>query len=107
MQHDAGDGKTRMERAVEEAKSLIASSEETVFSIVTSDCTGTDLPAVGVTNKGSLYKVLDRISCCDGPENLEDAQSIVETLRGAATGRRKPCAFPQFLMPGCWSWASR
>ena len=89
MQHDAGDGKTRMERAVEEAKSLIASSEETVFSIVTSDCTGTDLPAVGVTDKGSLYKVLDRISCCDGPENLEDAQSIVETLRGAAGGEEE------------------
>ena len=84
MQHDAGDGKTRMERALEEAKSLIASSEETVFSVVTSDCTGTDLPAVGVTDKGSLYTVLDRIACCDGPENLTDAQSIVETLKSAA-----------------------
>lgn len=33
MQHDAGDGKTRMERALGEAKSLIASSEETVFPL--------------------------------------------------------------------------
>lgn len=89
MQHDAGDGKTRMERALGEAKSLIASSEETVFSIVTSDCTGTDLPAVGVTDKGSLYAVLDRIECCDGPENLMDAQSIVETLRRPADGEEE------------------
>lgn len=89
MQHDSGDGRTRMERALGEAKSLIASSEETVFSIVTSDCTGTDLPAVGVTDKGSLYAVLDRIVCCDGPENLMDAQSLVETLRGAADGEKE------------------
>lgn len=86
MQHDAGDGKTRMERAIGEAKSLIASSDETAFSVVTSDCTGTDLPAVGVTDKSSLYAVLDRIVCCDGPENLMDAQSTVETLRGSTDG---------------------
>ena len=85
MQHDAGDGRTRMEKAIHEAKSLIASSEETVFSIVTNDCMGTEPLAVGVTDKSSLYALLDQIECCDGPGNLTDAESIVETLRGAAS----------------------
>jgi len=84
MQHDAGDGRTRMEKALEQAKSLIDSSEETVFSIVSNDCMGTDLLAVGVTDKSSLYTALNQIECCDGPGNLTDAESVVETLRGAA-----------------------
>lgn len=84
MQHDAGDGRTRMEEAVEQAKNLIAASDDTVFSIVTNDCMGTNLPAVGVTDKNSLYKALDQIECCDGPGNLTDAESIVDTLRGAS-----------------------
>lgn len=82
MQHDAGDGETRMEKALGQAKSLIASSEETVFSIVTNDCRGTNPLAVGVTDKNSLYAALDQIACCDGPGNLADAESMVETLRG-------------------------
>lgn len=83
MQHDTGDGRTRMEAALEQAKSLIASSEETAFSIVANDCLGTNLLAVGVTDKRSLYAALDQIECCDGPGNLMDAESVVETLRGA------------------------
>lgn len=84
MQHDTGDGRTRIEAALEQAKSLIASSEETAFSIVANDCTGTNLLAVGVTDKSSLYAALDQVECCDGPGNLADAESVVETLRGAA-----------------------
>lgn len=84
MQHDAGKGRTRMEEALEEAGSLIASSEETAFSIITSDCMGTNLLAVGVRDKESLYKVLHQVECCDGPGNLQGAESVVETLRGAA-----------------------
>lgn len=83
MQHDGGDGKTRMEEAVEQARSFIAASEETAFSIITNDCMGTNLLAVGVTDKSSLYAALNQVECCDGPENLPDAESIVETLRGA------------------------
>lgn len=84
MQHDAGNGRTRMEEALTQAKSLIATSEETVFSIITNDCMGTNLFAVGVTDKDSLYTALNQIECCDGAGNLQDAESIVETLRGAA-----------------------
>lgn len=83
MQHDTGDGRTRMEEALEQARALIAASEETSFSIVTNDCMGTELLAVGVKDKGSLYSVLDQIECCDGPGNLSEAESVVETLRGA------------------------
>lgn len=84
MQHDAGDGETRMEKALKQAKGLIASSEETVFSIVTNDCMGTKPLAVGTADKNSLYDTLDQITCCDGPGNLADAESVVETLRGAS-----------------------
>lgn len=83
MQHDGGEGKTRMEEALRQARDLIAASEDTSFSLVTNDCMGTDLLAVGVKDKSSLYAALDQIECCDGPGNLPDAESVVETLRGA------------------------
>ena len=85
MQHDAGDGRTRMEQAKEQAKSLIAASEGTAFSIITTDCAGTSALAVGATDKNSLYAALDQIDCCDGPGSLADAETMVETLRSAAT----------------------
>ncbi len=83
MQHDAGSGMTRMEEALEQIRALITVSEETAFSVVTNDCMGTELLAVGVKDKGSLFSVLDQIECCDGPGNLPDAERVVETLRGA------------------------
>ncbi len=85
MQHDAGSGKMRIEEAVEQAKGLIAASEETAFSIVTSDCMGTELLAVGVKDKNSLYAVLNQVECCDGPGQLQGAESMVETLRSVDT----------------------
>lgn len=84
MQHDAGDGKTRMEEAVGQAKRFIAASEDTAFSIVVNDCAGTEPLAVGVKDKDSLYAALDRITCCDGTGNLADAESLVDTIREAA-----------------------
>lgn len=83
MQHDAGEGRTRMEEALAQAKSLIASSEGTAFSVIASDCMGTDLLAVGVKDKNRLYDVLNQVECCDGPADLREAESVVETLRGA------------------------
>lgn len=85
MQHDAGDGRTRMEQAKEQAKSLIAASEGTAFSIITTDCVGTSALAVGATDKNSLYAALDQIGCFDGPGSLADAETMVETLRSSAT----------------------
>ncbi|MCM1063441.1 MAG: VWA domain-containing protein [Eubacterium sp.] len=82
MQHDAGNGRTRMEEALEQIRDMIAASEETAFSIVTNDCMGTELLAVGVKDKSSLYAALERIECCDGSGDLSDAESVVETLRG-------------------------
>ncbi len=84
MQHDTGDGRSRIEEAVEQAKSLVAASDGGSFSIVTSDCTGTNLLAVGVRDKQSLYAVLNQVQCCDGPGNLRGAEGVVETLRSAA-----------------------
>ncbi len=84
MQHDTGEGRTRLEEVIGEAKNLIAASEETSFSIVSNDCMGTNLLAVGVKDRESLYGVLEQLECCDGPGNLQEAESVVETLRGAA-----------------------
>ncbi|MCM1105578.1 MAG: VWA domain-containing protein [Blautia sp.] len=83
MQHDAGEGKSRLSEAVDEAKNLIASSEETAFSVLANDCRGTQLLAVASKDKGGLYGVLDALECCDGEGNLKDAESVVDTLRGA------------------------
>lgn len=83
MQHDTGEGQTRIEAAIAETKSLIAASEETSFSIVTSDCMGTKLLAVSAANKSSLYQALDTVVCCDGEGDLAKAQSVVDTLSGA------------------------
>ena len=58
MQHDTGEGRTRLEEVIGEAKNLIAASEETSFSIVSNDCMGTNLLAVGVKDRESLYGVL-------------------------------------------------
>lgn len=84
MQHDAGEGRTRLEEAKGEAMELIAASEGTTFSIVSNDCMGTNLLAVGVKDRERLYEVLHQIECCDGSGNLQEAESVVETLRGAA-----------------------
>ncbi len=83
MQHDAGEGSMRIEEAIRQARDLIAASEDTAFSVVTSDCRGVNLLAVGVKDKSSLYTVLDQITCCDGPGDLQSAESVVETLLGA------------------------
>ncbi len=80
MQHDTGEGRTRLEQSLEEAWNLIDTSENTAFSIVTSDCTGAELLAVGVRDKDKLRDLLRQVECCDGPGGLEQAQSLVETL---------------------------
>lgn len=80
MQHDAGNGRTRLEEAAAQARDRIASSEGTAFSVVAGDCTGTDLLAVGVTDPALLYAALDRLTCCDGPGNLPEAENVVEAL---------------------------
>ncbi|MBD5527471.1 MAG: VWA domain-containing protein [Lachnospiraceae bacterium] len=85
MQHDTGEGRMRIEEAVEQARNMIASSEGAAFSIVTSDCMGTNLLAVGVRDRQSLYSALNQVECCDGPQNLRGAESVVETLRSAGT----------------------
>ncbi|MCM1189111.1 MAG: VWA domain-containing protein [bacterium] len=84
MQHDTGNGRSRLEEALDQAREIVSSSEETAFSVLTNDCMGTNLLAVGVKDKNSLLAVLNRIECSDGPGSLQDAESVVETLRGAA-----------------------
>ena len=90
MQHDTGEGRTRIEEAVEQVKNLVASSEDSAFSIVTSDCMGTNLLAVGVKDKQSLYAVLEQVQCCDGPGrggNVAQHGSTAFGQRRSAGGR--------------------
>ncbi|MCI8402201.1 MAG: VWA domain-containing protein [Lachnospiraceae bacterium] len=81
MQHDAGSGRTRLEEAVREAKELIASSEDTAFSIVTCDIHKTGLLAVGVKDRAGLYTALEQIECSDAAGDLQAAESMLEALR--------------------------
>ncbi len=83
MQHDAGNGKTRLEEAVDRAKTRIASSEDTAFSVIACDGRGSRLLAVGVKDRQSLHAALNQLACMDGPGNLREAEGVVETLRGA------------------------
>lgn len=98
MQHDTGNGRTRIEEAVEQAKSLIAASDQTAFSILSNDCMGTNLLAVGVKDKSSLYDVLEQIECCDGPGSLQDAESVVETLCGTNEEAEKEAAGTEVIV---------
>lgn len=82
MQHDTGEGRTRLEEALRRAEDIIAASEETAFSVITSDCMGANLLAAGVKDKSRLYELLGQIECCDGEGRLQAAESIVDTLRG-------------------------
>ncbi|MCI8565158.1 MAG: VWA domain-containing protein [Lachnospiraceae bacterium] len=82
MQHDAGNGRTRLEEAAAQARDRIASSPGAAFSVVAGDCTGTDLLAVGVTDPALLYVALDQLTCCDGPGDLSEAENLVEALVG-------------------------
>ncbi|MCH5332870.1 MAG: VWA domain-containing protein [Agathobacter sp.] len=82
MQHDAGGGRSRLESALDEAKRLIAASEGTSFSVIANGNT-TELLAVSVKDKASLYDVLGQVECCDGRGNLADAESVADTLIGA------------------------
>ena len=90
MQHDTGEGRTRIEDALRQAENLIAASEETAFSVITSDCTGANLLAAGVKDKNRLYELLETISCCDGEAKLQAAESIVDTLRRGGAGEGQP-----------------
>ena len=92
MQHDAGSGKNRLEEAVEQAKARIASEEDTAFSVIACDGRGSSLLAVGVKDRQSLYAALNQLSCMDGPGDLREAESVVETLRGAGGEDEAPLA---------------
>ena len=98
MQHHAGNGRTRLEEAVEQAKNLIAASDGTAFSVIANDCTGTELLVVGVKDKNSLYRALEQMECCDGTGRLQDAESVVETLRGASEEADREAAGTEVIL---------
>ncbi len=80
MQHDNGRGEQRIEEAIETACDYVEASRNTTFSVVTSDLMGTELLAVGVSDKTSVIETLRGITCSDASGSLKSAQNIVETL---------------------------
>lgn len=82
MQHEASDGRTRLEEAVDRACDYVRTMENTRFSVITADSTGVELWAVDVADKEGIIKTLRQISCSDGSGSLQSAQSILDTLSG-------------------------
>ncbi len=82
MQHTATDGTMRIEEAVLEIKNYIASAEGGTFSLLTSDGTGTNLLSVNSSDKKSLYRALEKVTCTDTDGNLKDALTAVQSLCG-------------------------
>ena len=82
MQHVDSSGKSRLEEAVELACDYVRTAENTRFSVVTVDDTGTELLAVDIADEGSLVQTLQNISCSDSGGNLLAAQGILDTLAG-------------------------
>lgn len=80
MQHDNGRGKQRIEEAIQTACDYVAASRNTTFSIVTNDFMGTELLAVGISDKASVIETLQGITCSDASGSLKSAQNVVETL---------------------------
>ena len=89
MQHDAGNGRTRIEEAIARAGEIIDSSEGTAVTVIAGDCLGTDLLAVGLTDPAGLKAALSQVVCCDGPGDLPAAQDMVKALYGENGARIK------------------
>lgn len=82
MRLDAGNGKSRFDVAKDEIRSLIATAEDSNFSLLMNDCNGTSMLAIAATDKQVLYQALREAVCSDGEADWSDANSMVETLRG-------------------------
>ena len=82
MQHVSDTGKSRMEEAVSYACDIVRNSENTKFSIVTTDAAGVKLLAVDLTDTDSLVETLQRLECSDGGGTLVQAQNVLDTLMG-------------------------
>lgn len=82
MQHVGGNGKSRLEEAVEQASAYIRSSQNTRVSLVTVDAAGAELLAVDSTDADGLIAILENLECSDGGGNLTMAQSVIDNLSG-------------------------
>ena len=79
MQHTEG-GKTRLERAIEEAKNMVDDAGATSFTVITAGGT-TDIRISNSKDKGKVKKALNAISCTDEEGSLTSAYDIVRTMQ--------------------------
>lgn len=82
MQHLVSSGKNRLEEAVGQACDYVKAAENTRFSIVTTDATGTKLLAVDSADTDSLVQTLQNLECSDSGGTLAQAQGLLDTLLG-------------------------
>lgn len=82
MQHVSDMGKSRMEEVISYACDIVRNSENTKFSIVTTDASGVKLLAVDLMDTDSLVRTLQQIECSDGGGTLVQAQNVLDTLMG-------------------------
>ena len=82
MQHLDSSGKSRLEKAVEQACDYVRVSENTQFSLATVDGAGVNLLAVDITDTDSLLQTLRGIECSDSGGNLTTAQNVIDMLAG-------------------------
>lgn len=80
MQHDNGEGISRLEETVEAACDYVDASRDSSFSVITCDARGVELLAVGSADKGEIIRLLKNVTCSDAGGNLADAQGVVEAL---------------------------
>ncbi|MDE7322066.1 MAG: VWA domain-containing protein [Lachnospiraceae bacterium] len=88
MQHSVSStnqGKSRLEEAVLQACDYVRTAQNTRFSILTTDDTGTRLLAVDIADADSLVQTLQGITCSDSGGSLVQAQELLDTLAGAGT----------------------
>ncbi len=83
MQHQAGgsanQGNSRLEEAVLQACDYVRAAQNTRFSILTTDNTGTRLLAVDIMDADSLVQTLQGIVCSDSGGSLLQAQELLDT----------------------------
>lgn len=82
MQHVDPSGKSRLEEAVQQACDYVKAEENTRFSIVTTDATGTKLLAVDISDADSLIQTMRNLECSDSGGTLVQAQGVLDTLFG-------------------------
>lgn len=82
MQHVDKQGKSRLDRAIEQACDYVRTMKNDRFSVVVADGSEVSLLAVDSTDTFGLMNTLQGLKAGDGGDNLLSAQGVLDTLAG-------------------------